>query len=92
LSIHFQRDSINTPDTLRGTIKATDNEGIDSLWMQVGVQPEVGVDGGLQFTFEAPFLFFIDSGLSPGARVAVRVRGRDIAGYAGALDTFVVIK
>lgn len=92
LSIHFHRDSVNTPDTLSGTIKAVDNEGIDSLWMQVGTQPEVGVNGGLQFTFEAPFLFLIDSGLSPGARIAVQVRGRDIAGYADVLDTFVVIK
>jgi hypothetical protein len=60
--------------------------------MQVGIQPEVGVDGGLQFTFEAPFLFFIDSGLSPGAKISVQVRGRDIAGYSDVLDTFVVIK
>lgn len=92
LSIHFQHDSINTPDTLRGTIKAIDNEGIDSLWMQVGTQPEVGVDGGLEFTFEAPFIFVINSGLSPGAKISVELRGRDIAGYSGVLDTFVVVK
>jgi hypothetical protein len=92
LSIHFQHDTVNTPDTLRGTIKAVDNEGIDSLWMQVGVQPQVGVNGGFQFTFEAPFLFFIDSGLSPGVKISVEVRGRDIAGYMDVLDTFVVIK
>ena len=92
LSIQFQRDTVATPDTLRGTIKASDNEGLDSVWMQVGSQPEVGVDGGLQFTLEAPFRFTIDSGLSPGVRIAVQLRGRDIAGYADVLDTFVVVK
>lgn len=92
LSIHFEHDSVNTPDTLRGTVKAEDNQGIDSIWMQVGLQPEVGVDGGLQFTFEAPFFFTVDSGLSPGAKLSVQVRGRDIAGYSDVLDTFVVIK
>lgn len=92
LSIHFDKDSLNSPDTLRGTIRATDNVGIDSLWLQVGSQPEVGVDGGFQFSFEAPFLFFIDSGQVKGAKVPVEFRARDIAGYADALDTFVVIK
>lgn len=92
LSIQFQRDSLKSPDTLRGTIRAVDNQGIDSLWMQVAGQPEVGVDGGLQLTFEAPFLFLIDSGLSPGAKVAVALRARDIAGYTDVLDTFVVVK
>jgi len=33
LSIQFQRDSLHSPDTLRGTIQATDNEGIDSVWL-----------------------------------------------------------
>jgi hypothetical protein len=92
LSIQFEHDSVNSPDSLQGTITATDNEGIDSLWLQVGIQPTVGVDGGFQFTFEAPFLFFIDSGLTRGAKIPVEFRGRDIAGYSDVLDTFVVIK
>lgn len=92
LSIQFQHDSLNSPDTLRGSIEATDNEGIDSLWLQVGAQPTVGVDGGFQFSFSAPFAFFIDSGLIKGAKIPVELRGRDIAGYTDVLDTFVVIK
>ena len=92
LSIHFEHDSVNSPDTLRGTIDATDAEGIDSLWLQVGTEPTVGVDGGFQFTFDAPFLFFVDSGFVAGAKLPVEFRARDIAGYMDVLDTFVVIK
>lgn len=92
LSIHFDQDSVTTPDTLTGTIHATDNVGIDSLWMQVGSSPEVGVDGGFNFTFDAPFRFEIDSNLLKGTKVPVQYRARDIAGYADVLDTFVVVK
>lgn len=92
LSIQFQRDSLNSPDTLRGTIQATDNEGIDSVWLNVGTRDSAAADGGFQLSFSAPFLFFIDSGLIKGAKVPVEFRARDIAGYTDVLDTFVVIK
>ena len=91
LSIQFQKDSVLSPDTLRGTISATDEAGIDSLWLSVG-NAEVGVDGGFDFTFQAPFLFFIDSGLIAGAKIPVELRARNIIGYQDVLDTFVVIK
>ena len=81
-----------SPDTLRGTIRATDEAGIDSLWFQVGSGPVVGVDGGFQLSFQAPFLFPVDSGLFPGTQVPVTLSARNIVGYADALDTFVVIR
>lgn len=92
LAIHFERDSVSSPDTLRGTIAVTDNVGIDSMWVVFDSKPEVGVDGGFQFSFNAPFLFFVDSGLAKGAKIPFELRARDIAGYSDVLDTFVVVK
>jgi len=91
LSIEFQRDSVFSPDTLRGTLHAADPAGIDSLWLVVG-EDSAGVDGGFNFTFDAPFLFPIDSGFLPGVQIPVTFRARNIIGYTDALDTFVVIK
>jgi hypothetical protein len=92
LVIHFQHDSVGTPDSLRGTIVVTDNVGIDSLWVTFAAEPEIGVDGGFNFSFEAPFLFAVDSGLLKGTRLPFELRARDIAGYSDVLDTFVVVK
>ena len=92
LAVHFQHDSVNTPDTLRGTIDVTDDVGIDSMWVLFDGGPEIGVDGGFNFSFEAPFLFEVDSGLIRGAKIPFELRARDIAGYADVLDTFVVVK
>jgi len=92
LAIHFDRDSLASPDTLRGSIDVTDNVGIDSMWVVFDSKPEIGVDGGFQFSFQAPFLFFVDSGLTRGAKIPFELRARDIAGYSDVLDTFVVVK
>jgi len=92
LSIHFDHDTIPSPDTLRGTISATDEAGIDSLWLQVGSGPVVGVDGGFQLSFQAPFWFVIDSGLLSGTKIPVSFSARNIVGYADVLDTFVVVR
>ena len=92
LAIHFQHDSVSSPDSLRGTLTVTDNVGIDSLWVTFDAQPEIGVDGGFNFSFQAPFLFAVDSGLLKGTKIPFELRARDIAGYADVLDTFVVVK
>jgi len=60
--------------------------------LNVGAKDSAAADGGFQFTFEAPFFFFIDSGLAKGQKIPVQYRARDIAGYQDVLDTFVVIK
>ena len=92
LAIHFQNDGVASPDTLRGTIDVTDNVGIDSLWLTFDSKPEIGVDGGFNLSYQAPFLFFVDSGLIKGAKIPMELRARDIAGYQDVLDTFVVVK
>lgn len=92
LGIHFEHDSVGSPDSLRGTINVTDNVGIDSLWVLFDAGPEIGVDGGFNFSFTAPFQFVVDSGLLKGTKIPFELRARDIAGYSDVLDTFVVVK
>lgn len=92
LAIHFQKDSVNSPDSLLGTIDVTDNDGIDSMWVQYDGKPAIGVDGQFQLSFEAPFNFPVDSQLLKGTKIPFSLRGRDIAGYSDELDTFVVVK
>ena len=92
LSIHFDRDSISSPDTLSGTIRADDPIGIDSVWITVDTSARVGADGGFNTTFEAPFVFLVGGGFPPGRRIPVQLEGRDIGGFDDVLDTFVVVK
>lgn len=73
-----------SPDTLTGSVRAEDPDGIDSLWVTVdGV--EQGVDGELERVFQAPFRLAVRAGLSPGDSVAVVLRARDLAGFSDTL-------
>jgi hypothetical protein len=91
LAITLDQDSVHSPDTITGSLLATDAEGIDSIWLSVDSAPPVGEDGLLQQTFLAPFRAEIKSGHPQGTRVPVRTWARDISGYTGGLDTFVVV-
>jgi hypothetical protein len=82
---------VHSPDSLRGTIDVSDNEGIDSMWLRVDTS-QVGVDGQFDLSYEAPFLFPVASGIVSGAKIPVSLRARDVAGYSDVLDTFVVVK
>jgi hypothetical protein len=91
LAIHFDHDSVNTPDTLTGTIRADDPDGIDSVWLAVDSTTD-GRDGQFQPTFQAIFAFPIKSSHSLGQHVPVVLSARDVTGFTSTLDTFVVIK
>ena len=91
LAIHFDRDSVKTPDTLTGTIHADDPDGIDSIWLSVDSTTD-GRDGQFQTSFQAIFVFPIKSSHSLGEHVPVVLRARDVTGFTSTLDTFVVIK
>lgn len=91
LAITLDQDSVHSPDTITGSVRATDPEGIDSIWLSVDSAPPVGEDGLLEQTFLAPFRAVIKSGHPQGTRVSVRSWARDISGYTGGLDTFVVV-
>lgn len=78
------------PDTLSGTVRAEDTDGLDSVWVTVD-SAVAGEDGGFDAVFSAPFRFLIGPGKTPGTVLPVQVRARDIAGFQVARDTFVVV-
>jgi hypothetical protein len=92
LSITIDRDSVQSPDTLTGSFRAQDAEGIDSVWLSVDSAPSIAQDGRLEPNFLAAFRAAIRSGHLPGDRVAVALSARDVSGFTGGLDTFVVVK
>lgn len=92
LSITLAQDSVHSPDTLTGTLRAEDVDGIDSIWLSVDSAPPLGADGLLDQTFLATFRADVPSGHVLGDRVSVRFTARDISGFVGGLDTFVVVK
>lgn len=83
---------MRSPDTLTGSVRAADPDGIDSVWLSVDSAPPVGADGLLESTFLATFRAAVRNGHVLGDHVTVRLTGRDLAGYVGSLDTFVVVK
>lgn len=91
LSIHLDRDSVRTPDTLTGSIRADDPDGIDSIWLSVDSALD-GRDGQFQPSIQAVFAFPIKDNHSIGDHVPVEFRARDVTGFTSTLDTFVVVK
>jgi hypothetical protein len=92
VTMTIDQDSVHSPDTISGALRATDPEGIDSIWLSVDSAPPEGEDGLFQQTFLATYRAGIRSGHVLGERVSVRFWARDISGYVGAIDTFVVVK
>lgn len=92
LTITLLQDSVQSPDTLTGTLRADDVDGIDSVWLSVDSAPPLGADGLLDQTFLATFRADVPGGHVLGDRVSVRFTARDISGFVGGLDTFVVVK
>jgi hypothetical protein len=78
------------PDTVAGTVRAEDPDGIDSVWIAVD-SVSAGEDGAFDRVFTSRFRFLVGSGKSPGAQVPVVLRARDIAGFEVSRDTFVVV-
>lgn len=92
LAITIDDDSVHSPDTLTGALRADDPDGIDSVWLSVDSAPPLGADGLLEPTFLASFHAAIRNGHVLGDHVPVQFSARDLAGYVGVLDTFVVVK
>ena len=93
LSITLDKDSVrsgaNPPDTLTGTLRAQDADGIDSVWLQLDDDPSIGEDGLLQTAFQSPFRVVVPAGFTLGARLPVKLEARDVAGFRSVLDTSV---
>lgn len=78
------------PDTLSGTVRAEDTDGLDSVWVTVD-SAVAGEDGGFDPVFSAPFRFLIGPGKTPGTVLSVQIRARDIAGFQVIRDTTVTV-
>ena len=92
LAITLDEDSVRSPDTLTGSLRANDPDGIDSVWLSVDSAPPLGADGLLEPTFLASFRAAVRNGHVLGDHISVHVSARDLAGYVGGLDTFVVVR
>ena len=78
------------PDTLTGTVRAEDPDGIDSVWVTVDAVV-AAQDGLLERVFTTRFRFPIAAGKTDGTRIPVEIRARDIAGFQVTRDTQVVV-
>jgi len=85
------RDAPNPPDTLVVTVRASDPDGIDSVWVQIDGEARVGADGALDQVLEGPFRMLVPRGMASSTLVAVKVVARDAAGFGGERDTSVVV-
>ena len=86
------QDSVSSPDTLTGSLRADDLDGIDSIWLTVDSAAPIAADGLLEPTFIATFRAGVRSGHVLGDRVNITFTARDLTGYVGGLDTFVIVK
>jgi hypothetical protein len=78
------------PDTFAGTVRASDPDGLDSVWVSVD-SVVAGEDGGFDRSFTTRFRFLIGPGKPPTTRLPVQIRARDIAGFEVRRDTYVVV-
>jgi hypothetical protein len=92
LSITIDQDSVHSPDTLTGAVRADDADGLDSIWLSIDSTAPLGADGLFKTTFIGTYHGTVPGGHVLGDHVSVRLTARDIAGYVGGLDTFVVVK
>ncbi|HKA57823.1 MAG TPA: hypothetical protein VKD28_04355 [Gemmatimonadales bacterium] len=71
-------------------MRATDADGLDSVWVALD-SVEKGDDGGFDQAFSSRWLFVVTAGLNEGAVLPLTFRARDIAGFVAQRDTYVVV-
>jgi hypothetical protein len=76
-------------DTITGTVRAQDVDGIDSLWVTAGSEQWVA-DGGFSQAISTRYRLIIPAGTPPGSQIPMSVRARDAAGFEAQRDTYVV--
>lgn len=82
--------STTPPDTVAGSIRAEDPDGLDSVWVSVDSVGQ-GEDAGFRRVFTSRFRFLLGSGKPLGTQVPVALRARDAAGFEVRRDTHVVV-
>jgi len=83
--------STPAPDTLVVTVRAEDEDGIDSVWVQLAQEAPVGADGLLDPVLEGPFRVIVPPGLGTGTMLRVKVQARDVVGFRSERDTSVTV-
>lgn len=78
------------PDSVSGTVRVEDSDGLDSIWVSVDSVQD-GEDGGFERTFSAPYRFAIGPGKPATTHIPIRFRARDVAGFEVSRDTHVVV-
>ena len=91
LEITLDKDSVRSPDTLTGIVRAEDVDGIDSVWITVDTL-RVGDDGFFEQTYQSRFRLPIRTGYVLGDRILVRLQARDVVGFMGVRDTVVIVR
>jgi len=76
-------------DTLGGTVRAQDADGIDSIWVTAGSEKWAD-DGGFNLVISTRYRLIIPSGTPAGTHLPMSVRARDAAGFEAQRDTYVV--
>ena len=76
-------------DTIAGTVRAQDSDGIDSVWITAGSQ-QWSDDGGFNQVITTGYRLIIPSGTQAGTQIPMSFRARDAAGFEAQRDTYVV--
>lgn len=82
--------STTPPDTVAGTVRAEDPDGLDSVWVMVDSVVH-GEDGGFDAVFSSRFRFLVGSGKGIGTIIPISLRARDLGGFEVTRDTQVVV-
>ena len=90
MSIILNQPLVTSPDTLTGSVRAEDRDGIDSIWVSLDTE-RAGEDGFFETVVVATFRFTIPPGLPPTTVLPVRLEARDNAGFISTLDTLVTV-
>jgi hypothetical protein len=76
-------------DTIAGSVRAQDADGIDSLWVTAASQKRTE-DGGFSQVISTRYRFIIDPGTPPATHIPMSFRARDASGFEVQRDTYVV--
>lgn len=90
MRVTLDQTEVTSPDTLTGTVRAEDRDGIDSVWVTLDTQ-RAGEDGFFESVVLANFRFVVPAGLPASTVLPVRLEARDIVGFSTILDTIVTV-
>lgn len=76
-------------DTIAGTVRAQDADGIDSVWVTAGTL-EWADDGGFSQVISTRYRLIIPAGTQPGTQIPLTLQARDAAGFEAQRDSYVV--